>query len=311
MVSRRKGEVRKRILKGVSAPNEVESVKADVPSAMEWRRRLNNNRAELRFFLEDITERVIIDDTGRNVQFVVNAEQIAAEIRKKLDDTYRTYGINVRADVLDAECRRLAALAFSEEAREGGERVANVAEPAQSPVLRQSQEEATARLLAAAEIAEQGRPALARGFALLLEEGRRDPGALEARIAALTAALAPAEPESEHSARLPTEIPEAERYAAWSKINGRKIVKFCDEGWPAPYIKAGILSRPTVHRLDASAWLAMKNLADRGLLPERLKLPDRSAVVTEELAHVDKQALRDAARLAQALRRREHRQREK
>jgi len=105
--------------------------------------------------------------------------------------------------------------------------------------------------------------------------------------------------------RLPAGIPEGEKYATWSKVNGRSIVKFFEEGWPAPFIKAGILTRPTLFTLDRSAYKAMTNFTDRGnALPEHLRLPTRSDVVSEELSHVDKVAIRDAERLAAAQRRR-------
>jgi hypothetical protein len=121
-------------------------------------------------------------------------------------------------------------------------------------------------------------------------------------------AVSESEPQNQKLLRLPLEIPEAERYKAWSEINGGGIYRFFQEGWPAPYVKVKMLERAELGRLDEDAYKALENVISRcrrlgRALPELLNLPTQAYVpIKAKLTHAEQEALRKAEQTARELR---------
>lgn len=134
----------------------------------------------------------------------------------------------------------------------------------------------------------------------------------EARLTAMRRALeAPAaEVSAPPPLRLPDEIPKAQWYGERPK--GQTLRQFFGldpnppefkEGWPAPYIRAKILSLPELKRLDPTSHTALYHTKEGKALRRDL-LPRKQDLVTEQVSHLDRQLIREARRLESAERRR-------
>jgi ankyrin repeat protein len=99
--------------------------------------------------------------------------------------------------------------------------------------------------------------------------------------------------QSAVSLQLPDAIPNNEKYKP-----RQGVIEFLEKGWPAPYIKAGVLSRPDLHRLDPNASMALRNFLRKGTLPDHLRIPERGER-TKQLA-ADPDSVREAWRIARA-----------
>jgi hypothetical protein len=118
----------------------------------------------------------------------------------------------------------------------------------------------------------------------------------------------PSENSSEQAAlMLPNEIPPADLYKNRhiDPETGKKqsIIKFIETGWPAPYIKSGVLKqRSQLQGLDDSLYSALYTTEGKAL-PQGI-LPTKQHVLDEELNHVDRELLRKVQRLSRAQQRR-------
>jgi hypothetical protein len=143
-------------------------------------------------------------------------------------------------------------------------------------------------------------------FVRLLEAARKgDETTLRAVQRAMDApkeAAAPTERPAPQPLQLPEEIPESQWYK--NRPKGQSLRHFLEvDGWPAPYVKAKILSRPELRKRDPSAYYAIYNTKEGVQLPPDL-IPTKPQLVDEELSHLDRERVRDARRLASAERRR-------
>jgi hypothetical protein len=131
----------------------------------------------------------------------------------------------------------------------------------------------------------------------------------DARITAVRRALeapAAAPPVSEAPAlRLPDQVPENQLYR--NRPKGVSLRQFLEEdGWTAPYVRAGVLTRAQLNVLDKSAYTAIYNTKEGAQLPPDL-IPTKPRLIDRELSHVDREQIRDANRLQRAIARRERR----
>jgi hypothetical protein len=101
--------------------------------------------------------------------------------------------------------------------------------------------------------------------------------------------------------RLPDAVPEESKYKP-----RQGLVAFLEAGWPAPFIKAGLLSRPDLRRLDPGAAMALENWLKnpKHVLPDHLRVPKKAELVDRELEAIDPEQVRHAQRIASAARRR-------
>ncbi len=118
--------------------------------------------------------------------------------------------------------------------------------------------------------------------------------ALDEFVAALRSSRGPqrrSESEAE-SVGPPPELPKGkipENQSYLLRPSGQTLRQFLlEDGWPAPYIKAKILTRADLHRIDESAYRALYNTREGKSLPSDL-LPTRSqaAAKTPILEYVD------------------------
>lgn len=101
-------------------------------------------------------------------------------------------------------------------------------------------------------------------------------------------------PGMDQGLALPDQAP---RLYADRPDRGQDIVGFLRAVW-MPWIKAGILTRPELRRLDAQAYMAMANWLRHREWPTDLPIPSKSDMVTADLSDPDR--LRQARRLVQA-----------
>jgi hypothetical protein len=79
------------------------------------------------------------------------------------------------------------------------------------------------------------------------------------------------------------------------------ILNFLETGWPAPFIAAGLLTRPDLRRIDPQAEQALKNWVreSKRQPPSHLHIPTKSEAIDRELSD-DPDKIRTAWRLARA-----------
>lgn len=97
------------------------------------------------------------------------------------------------------------------------------------------------------------------------------------------------------------------RYPYAPRMEGG-IVKYLEDNW-APYIKAGLLSRPDLNRIDPKAYQALRNwlALPENQLPEHLQVPTKKEALDREIAGLggEDRLRRLAAALASRERRRQ------
>ena len=82
------------------------------------------------------------------------------------------------------------------------------------------------------------------------------------------------------------------------------IEKYLRDNW-IDYIKASLLSRPDLKRIDKPAYTALNNYLRGGReLPSELNIPDRSAALEADIQRAGLADAREAMRLSAGLRRR-------
>ncbi|WP_374654303.1 hypothetical protein [Phenylobacterium sp.] len=99
----------------------------------------------------------------------------------------------------------------------------------------------------------------------------------------------------------PTSLPDAPpKYAYKPRMEGG-IEKYLRDNW-ADYIKAGLLSRPDLKRIDPPAYRSLRNWINKlgNKLPEDLQVPTKSQAIDRQIATSG--SLDKAARLAAVLR---------
>jgi hypothetical protein len=121
----------------------------------------------------------------------------------------------------------------------------------------------------------------------------------DARLEAVRRALeAPTAELATAPLQLPDKIPDEQKYVKrpTDPDTGRKqsIVKFLEEGWPAPYVKARILTRPDLLHLDRAAYNAL--IEQKGEIPEHLAIPGKHEIIKQE--RPDPEHLREGWRQA-------------
>ena len=129
----------------------------------------------------------------------------------------------------------------------------------------------------------------------------------EADVVSL-ANLAPTAAFDAAGSALPTSLPDAPpKYAYKPRMEGG-IEKYLRDNW-ADYIKAGLLSRPDLKRIDPIAYKALHNWLGKpsNQLPADLVVPTKSERIDTQLEKAE--GLEDAMRLAATKRARERRPR--
>jgi hypothetical protein len=123
------------------------------------------------------------------------------------------------------------------------------------------------------------------------------------------------ESEEQPTLRLPDKPPENGGYKdrPIDPATGKKqgIQKYLEEGWLAPYVRAGVLTMTDLRRLEPSAALALyAEIRSGTALPDYLHLPAKPRN-PNPLESADPEQMREAWRLVRAHNRAKARQREK
>lgn len=109
-------------------------------------------------------------------------------------------------------------------------------------------------------------------------------------------------PAADSGATAALTLPDAPPKYPYAPRMAGGIVKYLEDNW-APYIEAGLLTRPDLNRIDPDAYQALRNWLRQNELPDHLYLPTVSEAIDREIE--DLGGARRIKRLAAALAARE------